>query len=204
MIDRQQVTKTLSLGKQELLSNKKGILSLAMRTQIWKSMRDIDDDALTCRHRNELKLLCIRHVQHLWDRAFPEDSRLEQMLTLIQDLIDHRADPRGAEQLADSFFEDVLDKEQEFSPITQPAVFVAQASSSAVSSACNDNPEYDTADRTADDDELLPESLEASYCCASAAANALNWQPAEETDVEARREFWTWYLDEAIPQVLAE
>jgi len=26
----------------------------------------------------------------------------------------------------------------------------------------------------------------------------------EETDVPARRAFWTWYLDEAIPQVLAD
>ena len=72
-----------------------------------------------------------------------------------------------------------------------------------VVSACSHNPHYDTADDTADDDELLPDSLESSYSCASAAANALNWVSIEETDVPARRAFWTWYLDEAIPQVLA-
>ena len=30
----------------------------------------------------------------------------------------------------------------------------------------------------------------------------MNWQPVEEVDVEARRAFWTWYLDEAIPWAL--
>ena len=72
-----------------------------------------------------------------------------------------------------------------------------------VVSACSHNPYYDTADDTADDDELLPDSLESSYSCASAAANALNWVSIEETDVPVRRAFWTWYLDVAIPQVLA-
>lgn len=46
-------------------------------------------------------------------------------------------------------------------------------------------------------------TLESSYSCASAAASALNWQPLELTDVPARRAFWTWYLNEAIPTTLA-
>ena len=54
-----------------------------------------------------------------------------------------------------------------------------------------------------DDDDLLPDSLESSYSCASAAAGALNWMPLELTDVPARRAFWTWYLNEAIPTTLA-
>ena len=72
-----------------------------------------------------------------------------------------------------------------------------------VTSACYRNPDYGTAGDDTDDNELLPESLETSCCCASAAANALNWVSIEETGVPARRAFWTWYLDEAIPQALA-
>ncbi|WP_349238445.1 Imm5 family immunity protein [Actinomyces oris] len=44
--------------------------------------------------------------------------------------------------------------------------------------------------------------LSTSPGCASAAAGALNWQPVEDTNVDARRAFWLWYLDEAIPAVL--
>ena len=72
-----------------------------------------------------------------------------------------------------------------------------------VTSACYRNPDYGTAGDDTDDNELLPESLETSRCCASAAADALSWQPIEDTDVPARRAFWTWYLDEAIPAVFA-
>ena len=62
---------------------------------------------------------------------------------------------------------------------------------------------WEECDDMVDDDELLPDTLESSYSCASAAASALNWQPLELTDVPARRAFWTWYLDEAIPTILA-
>ena len=57
-------------------------------------------------------------------------------------------------------------------------------------------------DDIVDDDEMLPDTLETSYSCASA-AGALNWMPVEQTDIPARRAFWTWYLDEAIPTTLA-
>lgn len=72
-----------------------------------------------------------------------------------------------------------------------------------VMSACYRNPDYGTAGGDTDDDELLPDSLETNCCCAGAAVNALSRQPIENTDVPARRAFWTWYLDKAIPAVLA-
>ena len=98
---------------------------------------------------------------------------------------------------------DVYDNVEDYNSITQPAVFVADGAAHAVSSATHRAPEYDISDDTLDDDEFLPDSLETSYACASAAAGALNWQPVEEADVVARRAFWLWYLDEAIPAVLA-
>ena len=84
--------------------------------------------------------------------------------------------------------------------------FVADAASMMTISACYRDPDYDTAEESddiTDDDELLPDSLDESYSCASAAAGALNWMPVEQADVPARRAFWTWYLNEAIPTTLA-
>jgi hypothetical protein len=51
-----------------------------------------------------------------------------------------------------------------------------------------------------DDKDLDPEAYDTSYLCASAAARGLNGRPA---NIEARRAFWLWYLDEAIPQIYA-
>ncbi|WP_256692583.1 Imm5 family immunity protein [Actinomyces oris] len=44
--------------------------------------------------------------------------------------------------------------------------------------------------------------LDCSYACACVVAGGMNWRPADEVDVEARRAFWMWYLNEAIPSVL--
>ena len=204
MIDMDAVNREIEAGRAELAANEKAILSWPVRRRIWEAMLDLQDDEVSYRHRIELKMMCVRHVQGFWDRAFPGDGRVEEMLTLAQELIDQQADPEQADRRADSFTVQMDNEVKNFNSITQPAYLVANGTLHMVTSACYRNPDYDTsADDIADDDELLPDSLETSYCCASAASNALNWMSIEETDVPARRAFWTWYLDVAIPQVLA-
>lgn len=202
MIDMTLVQRELESGRKELAESNKAILSLGARCRIWTAMLDPADDEVSYRHRTQLKEMCVRHVAHLWYRAYPGDPRVEEMLSLTSKLISRTADPKQAELHADRFLADMFDATDDFNEITRPAVLVAYGAARMVLSACYRNPDFDI-DEEEDDDELLPDTLETSYCCASAAANAVNWQPVEETDVEARREFWAWYLDEAIPQVLA-
>ena len=204
MIDMDAVNREVEAGRADLAASDKAILSLATRRRIWEAMLDPQDDEASYRRFIELEVMCVRRVQGFWDRAFPGDDRVEEMLTLAQELIDRQADERQAERRARIFVMNVFDEVDDYNAITQPAVFVADAASHTASSACHRNPDYDTVDDDdTDDDELLPDSLETSYGCSGAAAGALNWQPIEETDVSARRAFWTWYLDVAIPQVLA-
>ena len=203
MIDMDAVNREIEAGRAELAASDKAILSLATRTRIWRAMLDPQDHEASYRHRIELQVACVRHVQHFWDSAFPGDNRVEEMLTLAQELIDQQVDSDRAERLANSFLVHVFDEVNDFNDVYQPAVFVADAASHMVISACSRNPYYDTASSATDDDELLPDALETSYSCSGASSNSLNWVSIEETDVSARRAFWTWYLDEAIPQVLA-
>jgi len=203
MIDMDVVNREIEAGRAELAASSKAILSLATRTRIWRVMLDPQDHEASYRHRIELQVACVRHVQHFWDSAFPGDNRVEEMLTLAQELIDQQVDSDRAERLANSFLVHVFDEVNDFNDVYQPAVFVADAASHMVISACSRNPYYDTASSATDDDELLPDALETSYSCSGASSNSLNWVSIEETDVSARRAFWTWYLDEAIPQVLA-
>ena len=203
MIDMEAVNRRVEAGRAELAASDKAILTLGTRRRIWKAMLDPQDDETSYRHRIELQLACVRHVQHFWDSAFPGDNRVEEMLTLAQELIDQQVDPKQSQIRAESFLVHVLDETTEVDFAAQTATLVAEGVSHAVISACYRNPDYNIADDETDDDELLPDSLDSSYCCAGAAAHALNWMSIEETDVPARRAFWTWYLDEAIPQVLA-
>ena len=201
MIDMVAVNREVERGRAELAASSEGILSLKQRTRIWVAMDDPDDPEASYRHRTYLKVACVRHVQHYWDRTFPSNPGVEEMLALTQALIDRKADPGQAEKRAGQFFDDIIVR-TDVTPDLEPAIRVADAASKTVFSACCRNPDYDTAEDEDDDDELLPASLEPSYSCASAAAGGMNWQPAEELDIEARRAFWTWYLDEAIPWAL--
>ena len=201
MIDMVAVSREVERGRAELAASSEGILGIAQRQRIWVAMDDPDDPEASYRHRTYLKVACVRHVQHYWDRTFPSNPGVEEMLALTQALIDRKADPKRAEERADEFFDDIIVR-TDVTPDLEPAIRVADAASKTVFSACCRNPDYDTAEDEDDDDELLPDALEPSYSCASAAAGGMNWQPAEELDIEARRAFWTWYLDEAIPWAL--
>ena len=201
MIDMVAVSREVERGRAELAASGEGILGIAQRQRIWVAMNDPDDPEASYRHRTYLKIACVRHVQHYWDRTFPSNPGVEEMLALTQALIDRKADPKRAEERADEFFDDIM-AHTNVTPDLEPAIGVADAASKTVFSACCRNPDYDTAEDEDDDDELLPDALEPSYSCASAAAGGMNWQPAEELDIEARRAFWTWYLDVAIPWAL--
>ncbi len=220
MIDMDAVDREIRAARAELADtgNVKGILSLPTRKRIWRAMLDPHDDEVSYQHRVRLKIACVRHVLPVWYRGFPGDQRVEEMIALTQDLMDRRiTDIDQAQEYAESLLVGVIDDVNASATEVEPGVlkpdatkeassFVADAASHAVFSACYRDPDMDLweeFDDMVDDDELLPDSLESSYSCASAAAGALNWMPVEQTDVPARRAFWTWYLDEAIPTTLA-
>ena len=219
MIDMTAVDREIRAARAELADpgNVKGILSLPTRVRIWRAMLDPDDDEVSYQHRIRLKMACVRHVLPVWYQGFPDDQRVEEMIALTQDLMDRRTtDIDQAQEDAESLLVGVIDDVNASATEVKPGVlkpdatkeassFVADAASHAVFSACYRDPDMDLweeFDDMVDDDELLPDSLESSYSCASAAAGALNWMPVEQTDVPARRAFWTWYLDEAIPTTL--
>ena len=220
MIDMTAVDREIRAARAELADpgNVKGILSLPTRVRIWRAMLDPDDDELSYQHRVRLKIACVRHVLPVWYRGFPGDQRVEEMITLTQALMDRRTtDIDQAQEYAESLLVGVIDDVNASATEVEPGVlkpdatkeassFVADAASMMTISACYRDPDYDTAEESddiTDDDELLPDSLDESYSCASAAAGALNWMPVEQTDVPARRAFWAWYLNEAIPTTLA-
>lgn len=202
MIDAQILNDQLSAGQNEVASSSKGILSLARRLSIKRAMIDDDNPEWSYRTRVHLNLLCVHRVQHVWYQVFPENSGIENMLQLAHAVTEGKADPAQAQEQASQFLQDIL-FESELNTTTEPATFVADAAASAVISACHRNPYYEVEmDGDLEDDDLLPDSLDLSYCCSAALARGLNWQAAEDVDVEARRTFWLWYLDQAIPKVL--
>jgi len=69
-------------------------------------------------------MACLRRVLPLWERAFPGDDRVQEMLNLTQGLIDASQDPDDAEMTSDEFLADVYDEIEDFDAVTQPAALV--------------------------------------------------------------------------------
>ena len=201
MIDILAVSSAINRAKIDLSASPKGILSLESRTTIWIAMNDFADAEASYLNRTHLKVLCVNKVKSIWTQVFPADSSIDRMLQLTHALMGKNVDPGAAENDASRFLQNVIAKFGS-NATTNPALMVADAAAAMVVSACYRNPDYDTADNDIDDDELAPDSFETSYMCASAAAGGMNWMPVDQVDVNARRAFWMWYLDEAIPAAL--
>lgn len=201
MINMPTVSESIKQARTNLVNNPKGILFLGDRKRIWISMNDPDNFEVSYLNRTQLKVMCVNHVKPIWSHILPANPGIDRMLQLTHSLMEKSVNPEAAEDEAFYFFQD-LSTSVESNAVTNPALMVADAATSMVISACYRNPDYDTADNDIDDEELAPDSYETSYMCASAAAGGLNWMPVEQVDVDARRNFWIWYLDEAIPKNL--
>ena len=201
MINMPTVSESIKQAHTNLANNPKGILSLGDRKRIWISMNDPDNFEVSYLNRTQLKVMCVNHVKPIWSHIFPANPGIDRMLRLTHSLMEKSVDPEAAEDEAFYFLQDLI-ADVEPNEFTDPAMMVADAASRMVISACFRNPDYDTSLDGLTDDELAPDSFETSYMCASAAAGGMNWMPVDQVDVNARRSFWMWYLDEAIPAVL--
>ena len=201
MINIPTVSESIKQARTNLANNPKGILSLGDRKRIWISMNDPDNFEVSYLNRTQLKVMCVNHVKPIWSHIFPANPGIDRMLQLTRSLMEKSVDPEAAEDEAFYFLQDLI-ADVESNEFTDPAMMVADAASRMVISACFRNPDYDTSLDGLTDDELAPDSFETSYMCASAAAEGMNWMPVDQVDVNARRAFWMWYLDEAIPAAL--
>jgi len=200
MIDIMTLAAEIKIAATEVGVDSKGILSIGRRMRIYAAMIDTQDVERSYRLRISLQKKCVRHVQHLWTASFPNNPSLEDMLTLAHRVVERQVSADRAEIEAHRFFQSL--GRAATNPVNHRAIMVADAARQLIASTCYRNPYADIDGTIEDDDDLLPDSLDCSYACACAVAGGMNWRPADEVDVEARRAFWMWYLNEAIPSVL--
>ena len=200
MIDIMTLAAEIKIAATEVGVDSKGILSIGARMRLWEAMIDANQPEASYRRRTYLDMLCIRKVQYIWEQTFRGRPDIDEMLSLAASLTENRVDADDAERSAYRFFQSLGNDAT--NPENDKAIFVANAAQHMVISACHRDPYYVIDEELEDDDELLPDSLDCSYVCACAVAGGMNWRPADEVDVEARRAFWLWYLNEAVPSVL--
>ena len=201
MIDIMTLAAEIKIAATEVGVDSKGILSIGARMRLWEAMIDANQPEASYRRRTYLDMLCVRKVQYIWEQTFRGRPNINEMLSLAVSLTENRVNVDDAERSAYRFFQSLGNDAT--NPENDKAIFVANAAQHMVISACHRDPYYVIDEELEDDDELLPDSLDCSYACACAVAGAMNWMPVDRANVEARRAFWMWYLDEAIPAVLS-
>lgn len=183
--------------KTGVLATPDGNLRLDRRAVLWAALAATADARPSYLRRVRLNAMCVRHVLSRWRERFPHDDGVEQMLQLAEDVVAGETDADAAIAERNRFYVDVVETRKYGDDPS--AMFVGLAAANTVVEALvEDN--GDAIPEAEDDEDLDPEAYDTSYLCASAAARGLNGRPA---NIEARRAFWLWYLDEAIPQIYA-
>ena len=144
------------------------------------------------RRRFALHHDCVDRVMPVWRAARPEDDRPARMVELAEQVINGGIPADDVKAEEDQFALDLMDLAWDIGGRVNAA---GEASVDLLSTATVG----DYGDETPmeiDDHELDPDQLEASFLGSIAVAS---YPGASDDDVEARRAYWRWYLDEAVP-----
>jgi len=186
----------IASAQAALADDPDGILILKHRANLWAALAAMSDARTGHVRRVRLSEACARHVLDRWYDRFSEDDGAERMLALAGEVVAGRIDPASAIDQRDRFYVDVVETRKYDDP---SAMFVGLAAANTVIEALiEDN--ADAIPSTSHDEDMDPETYDPSYMCACAAAGGLN---GRSSDTEARRQFWAWYLSQAIPEIYA-
>jgi Immunity protein Imm5 len=189
---------TIRTALTEVNSDPKHILSLPTRRTLWSELGsdvEVDRQALSLRRLARLDILCAEKVLPRWQEVFPDDALPMRLITLAIDVLARRVAISKAKADVNSVWVNIVD-ERTYDETTAKAMFTGCAAMSAVYSAFLTPFEPING---AMDDDLDPDSLEASYFAACAAAGGMNHQSF--ADITKRHSFWLWYLKDAVPSV---
>ncbi|VBB06148.1 immunity protein imm5 [Lucifera butyrica] len=194
----------LDEAKRGVFSHPKGELVLPIRRKVWNKFGEYGaKDAgkviqtIGLRRRAELDILCVKHVMNIWNSERPNDNRLIEILKMIDDYFNSNIGKDALRHIKNNFWTDC--EEMLYENESSMACYVGFATIGAVCTSYLDKSLVsDHIDSRVLDDELDPFSWDASYYAAIAYAGGASTE--ENSSIDKRREFWLWYLNEAVPK----
>jgi hypothetical protein len=177
-------------------------LTLNQRVQIWKLMgpRLLTESSaipdIGLRRRTKLAILCTKKVLNLWEAAFSEDRQPHQMLTTANQYLNQRIDRFRAWDRMNDFWATL--ESLFFADKVKWSIYVGCAAAATVKIAIFDEALADdyidetNADRA---QELADWDAALFACLAYSREGYLD----ESISRLLRKEFWEWYLKEAVP-----
>ena len=188
--------RVLGQAEEALDASEPGELPLPERRRIWDELGQGPEDRGSPGHRRRtiLDLIAVEHVKPLWDRAYPSDGTVQELLDAARQVLDGRQPAEWADELHSRRWVEITDRMGEDHQFV--AGYVGTAACCALSTAAHDK-SYANLPADTDDYEIDSEDWDTSFLAAMAAAGGEVGDP--HASEARRREFWQWYLREAVP-----
>lgn len=172
-----------------------GELSLPMRKILWNALTEKEAASEKRLILTNLDIVCVQHASFMWSEKIGNLQAISTMLAVALDAAGGVIPIAEALRKRDDFCVEIVE-DRDYEAQEYPVMFVGHAAANTIATAISDFT-YDSSDLRHDRD-LDPEDYEPSYLIASAFAGGLD----EKGNSNRRREFWQWYLSDAIREVV--
>lgn len=150
--------------------------------------------------RTHLAVESARKVLSVWEATFPADRTPHEAIAAAVD----RLPGAFAESVRSLYVrlwdrcDEILQRDERTLPAAAAGLSAARALCTAFTDELFDGDAFDDA---ATDQDVDPDEMDATYLAAAALASGTVWDDASSS--ERRREFWEWWLAEAVPKAWA-
>ncbi len=196
-----ELIELLKMLKDEVIKHPKGELILPFRQNIYKLLGEHEENeeghALINQgllRRTKLAVLCVENVLPIWDNVLVHDTTPHKILENINDYISEKQTWDYLWAIPNSFWTK-LDNYMLDGNNYGHALCVGFASINALYVVLNDE-DLEEDDNTLDQD-LDPYTWDTAFF--ASLAHSENELYDEKTKIQKRREFWLWYLNDAVP-----
>jgi hypothetical protein len=193
----EELQQAIRRGEEALANDPRGHLALGHRQAIWAALGPRDAAGRVARAR--LAELSVRHVLPIWERIWPENRLPHHLLDLATRVRNGELDGATLAAERNQTFTDLDDIA--YLSGNNPAVGVGYGAQHALTVAIRDEP-FDPAhpDPAVRDEDVQPEDHDSAYYASIAATGGPPWD--EESSAARRRDFWQWWLSQAVPASL--
>lgn len=192
----EELRAALQDAEEALDGSETGDLPLAHRRRVWQALGEGTEGYGSAGHRRRtmLDLITVEHVKPIWNAAYPSDGAVDEVLDGARQVLEGTRSAQWAYGLKGGAWTEFINRMGEDHRFA--AGYVGSAACAALFTAAHDKTYSDLAPDT-DDYDLDVEDWDASFMAAMAAAGDDEADSAESQG--ATREFWQWYLREAVP-----
>jgi hypothetical protein len=176
-------------------------LNLGYRQAIWLALESEHDDIgiknnLGYTRRALLAIFTVRHVLPIWCQAFPNDDTPQRILAMAEKVIHGKISKEIAELESDLVVKQIEQLGYNSDGMEFTVGYSAVAALNTAVSDENFDPEHIDYSIS---DNLDVEGNDASFFAAAAYSNGPIWKTQSNSDSAKRREFWEWWLMQAVP-----